>query len=76
MFKTHTVTGDLVIHATGALGQLGDGGVTIDGPSITVQAKGDCNIIGGSKLTLAGPGGTIVIDNGGVTIQGIVVNIN
>jgi len=72
----HTVTGDLIIHATGALGQLGDGGVTINGPTITVHAKGECNIIGGAKLTLAGPGGSIVIDGGGVTIQGTMVNIN
>ena len=73
---THTVKGDLTIHATGALGQLGDADVTINGPTITVQAKGACNIIGGSKLTLAGPGGSIVIDGSGVTIQGTVVNIN
>ena len=73
---THKVTGDLTIHATGELGQLGDNNVTINGPDITVQAKKDCNIIGGSKLTLAGPGGTIVIDAAGVTIQGLVVNIN
>jgi len=73
---THKVTGDLTIHATGAFGHLGDGGVTVNGPEITVQAKGACNIIGGSKLTLAGPGGSIVIDGSGVTIQGTIVNIN
>jgi type VI secretion system secreted protein VgrG len=73
---THAVTGDLTLHATGAFGQLGDAGVTIDGPTITIQAKGNCNIIGGAKLTLAGPGGSIVIDGSGVTIQGTVVNIN
>jgi type VI secretion system secreted protein VgrG len=73
---THDVTGDVSIHSTGKLTNTGDGGVGVKGPNITVQADHECNIIGSSKLVLSGPGGSIVIDGSGVTIQGLVVNIN
>jgi type VI secretion system secreted protein VgrG len=72
----HEVTGALLIHSTGKLTGIGDGDVGVKGPNVTVQADSGCNIIGGSKLVLSGPGGSIVIDGSGVTIQGTVVNIN
>ena len=43
--------------------------------SITEAAK-EITITAGTKLTLAGPGGSIVIDAGGVTIFGVLVKIN
>jgi len=43
--------------------------------SISESAK-EITITAGTKMTLVGPGGTIVIDAGGVTITGVLVKIN
>lgn len=43
--------------------------------SISESSK-EITITAGTKLTLVGPGGTIVIDAGGVTITGVLVKIN
>ena len=43
--------------------------------SIT-ESSSEITITASSKLTLAGPGGTIVIDGRGITINGVLVKIN
>lgn len=40
------------------------------------ESSSNITITAGTKLTLAGPGGTIVIDGRGITINGVLVKIN
>jgi type VI secretion system secreted protein VgrG len=73
---THDISADLLLHSGGKWTGIGDGDVGMKGPNVTVQADTGCNVIGGAKLVLSGPGGSIVIDGSGVTIQGTKVSIN
>ncbi len=49
---------------------------TLSATSSMTESSQEITITAGAKLTLAGPGGSIVIDAGGVTIFGVLVKIN
>jgi type VI secretion system secreted protein VgrG len=72
--STTNVTGDCTLTVTGPINQTASTEIMLTAPNVGV---GDGEItVNGKKITLSAPGGSIIIDSSGVTIQGTVVRVN